>query len=185
MTIETNSGVKKLNLYISGGKVSEVCVEIGKAEFEPAKIPVLMEGERIIDCPLTIGGKEYRISCVSVGTPHCVVFCDRVDGVDIEHVGPLFEHAKEFPERINTEFVRVVNECTLKMRVWERGNGETRACGTGACAAVVAAVENGFCKKGEDIVVKVPGGDLTVNYTDETVFLTGPAHLVYEGVVEY
>ena len=132
-----------------------------------------------------MGGKDYRITCVSVGTPHCVVFCDRVDGVDIETVGPLFEHAEFFPRRVNTEFVRVVNDCTLKMRVWERGNGETRACGTGACAAVVAAVENGFCRKGEDIVVKVPGGDLTVNYTDETVLLTGPAELVYEGVTEY
>jgi len=185
LTIETNSGVKNLSLYIRGGKVSEVCVEIGKAEFAPDKIPVLMEGERIVDRPLTIGGKEYRVTCVSVGTPHCVVFCDRVDGVDIETVGPLFEHAEVFPQRINTEFVRVVNECTLKMRVYERGNGETRACGTGACAAVVAAVENGLCKKGEDIVVKVPGGDLTVNYTDETVLLTGPAELVYEGVIEY
>ncbi len=185
VTIETNSGVKKLMLYISGGKVSEVCVEIGKAEFDPAKIPVLMEGERVIDRPLTIGGKDYRVTCVSVGTPHCVVFCDRVDGVDIETVGPMFEHAEVFPGRINTEFIRVVNDCTLKMRVWERGNGETRACGTGACAAVVAAVENGFCRKGEDIVVKVPGGDLIVNYTDDTVLLTGPAQLVYEGEVEY
>ncbi len=185
ITVETNSGIKNLKLYLRGGKVSEVCVDIGKAEFAPDKIPTILEGERVIDRPVTIGGKDYRINCVSVGTPHCVVFCDRVDGVDIENVGPLFEHAEFFPRRVNTEFVRVVNECTLKMRVWERGNGETRACGTGACAAVVAAVENGFCKKGEDIVVKVPGGDLTVNYTDETVLLTGPAELVYEGVTEY
>ena len=119
-----------------------------------------------------------------MGNPHCVVFCERVDRVDLPRVGPLFENNKLFPERVNTEFVRVINRKTLKMRVWERSNGETLACGTGACAAVVAAVENCFCAKGEDITVKVRGGQLVVNYTDEAVFLTGNADLVYSGTVE-
>ena len=120
-----------------------------------------------------------------MGNPHCVVFCPRVDNIDIEKIGPRFEKASIFAHRVNTEFVRVVNETTLKMRVWERGNGETLACGTGACAAVVAAVENGYCKKNTDITVKVKGGDLIVNYTDDGVLLTGTTKLVFEGTVEY
>ena len=114
-----------------------------------------------------------------------MVFCDSIDNIDIGTIGPKFENAPIFPERINTEFVRAVNSNTLKMRVWERGNGETSACGTGACAAVAAACVNGKCRKGEDITVKVKGGDLTVNYTDERIILTGDAVLVFEGITEY
>ena len=139
----------------------------------------------MIDYPLSIGEKEYHVTCVSVGNPHCVVFFDAIDSLDIEKTGPEFEYAKVFPERINTEFVRVINSTTLRMRVWERGNGETLACGTGACAAVVAAVENGFCEKGTDITVKLLGGDLVINYTDDRVLLTGNAVMVYEGEFEY
>lgn len=139
----------------------------------------------MIDRPVTIGDKPFKITCVNMGNPHCVVFCRRVDTLDLEHWGPLFEYAPFFPERINTEFVRVVNPTTIKMRVYERGNGETYACGTGACAAVVAAVENGFCKKDTDITVKVRGGDLLVHYSDEGVTLTGDAVLVYEGITSY
>ena len=120
-----------------------------------------------------------------MGNPHCVVFCEDPSVLDLETLGPQFEHAKYFPDRINTEFVRIVNENTLRMRVYERGNGETVACGTGACAAVIAATENGFVEKGKDITVKLIGGDLVVNYTDHEVILTGDAVLVYEGVVEY
>ena len=134
---------------------------------------------------MEIDGETYRVNCVNMGNPHCVIFVDRVDAVDLERIGPKFEHAPLFPERINTEFVRVVNPTTLRMRVWERGNGETMACGTGACAAVVAAVENGFCRRGEEITVKTHGGDLLVRYTDECVTLSGRASLVYEGTVEY
>ena len=112
--------------------------------------------------PVTIGGEAYNITCVSMGNPHCVVFCGAVNDVDLERVGPLFENASIFPERTNTEFVRVVNKTTLKMRTYERGNGETLACGTGACAAVVAAVENGYCQKDQDITVQVRGGELVV-----------------------
>ena len=135
--------------------------------------------------PLTVGGTEYRVTCVSMGNPHCVVFCPRVDGVDIGTVGPLFEHADVFPERVNTEFVRVVNRNTIKMRVYERGNGETPACGTGACAAVAAAVETGQCPRGEDITVKARGGDMIVRYTEHGVTLAGDAKLVYTGVFRY
>jgi carbamoyl-phosphate synthase large subunit len=185
LDIETASGIKHLKLYTQDGRVSSVCVDMGKADLSASSLPTTLKAERIIDYPVTIGGRGYRITCVSVGNPHCVVFCDRVEGVDIERVGPQFECADIFPERINTEFIRVVNKNTIKMRVYERGNGETMACGTGACAAVVAAAENGYCNKGEDVTVKLRGGDLTVNYTDERILLTGDARLVYEGEIEY
>jgi len=183
ITIETKSGIKKLKLYTYGGIVGTVSVDMGVAELAPEKIPVALEGDSIINRPVVIGNKTYKITCVAVGNPHCVIFSDNVDAVNIEEVGPVIENSPLFPERINTEFVRVVNKSTLKMRVWERGNGETLACGTGACAAAVAAVLNGYCDKGVDITVKVKGGDLIVNYTDEAVILTGNAKLVYEGVV--
>jgi len=186
MTIETPSGIKEVKVYLYNGQVRSACVNMGKAEFAPEKLPVNMDKERIINEPITIGGEEYKVTCVSMGNPHCVVFCDRVDNFDVEGVGPLFENNTElFPERINTEFVRVVDKKTIRMRVWERGNGETPACGTGACAAVVAAVENGYCLKDEDIVVRVKGGELIVRYTDKAVYLTGNAELVFEGTIEY
>lgn len=185
MTIETASGIKTLSLFTRNGKVSSVTVDMGKAELNPKQIPVSADTDKVINYPVSIGGKEYKINCCSVGNPHCVVFADNVDKIDIQKIGPLFESADIFPERINTEFVRVVNSKTLKMRVWERGNGETQACGTGACAAVIAAVQNGWCNKGENITVKVKGGDLIVNYTDEKITLTGDCHLVYKGEIEY
>ena len=185
ITVETASGVKNLELYIFNGRVSLVSVDMGKAILEPSQVPCNLNSKRAINVPVDIGGSTYFITCLSMGNPHCVVFCDRVDGVDIDRTGPLFEHSHIFPNGVNTEFVRVVNESTLKMRVWERGSGETMACGTGACAAAVAAVLNGFCEKGSDITVKVRGGDLIVNYTDESIILTGDAKLVYNGVTEF
>ena len=185
MSIETASGVKGLKLYTRAGKVTSVAVDMGKASLRTEDLPCTLPEKEIIDYPVSIGGESRNITCVSVGNPHCVVFTGRVDDVDIEHIGPMFEHADIFPERINTEFVRVVNDNTLKMRVYERGNGETLACGTGACAAVVAAVENGYCKKGEDITVKLRGGDLTVNYTDERIILTGDAVRIFDGCIDY
>jgi carbamoyl-phosphate synthase large subunit len=185
ITVETASGVKNLELYIFNGRVSLVSVDMGKAILEPSQIPCNLNSKRAVNVPVDIGGSTYFITCLSMGNPHCVVFCDRVDGVDIDRTGPLFEHSHVFPNGVNTEFVRVVNESTLKMRVWERGSGETMACGTGACAAAVAAVLNGFCEKGSDITVKVRGGDLIVNYTDESIILTGDAKLVYNGVTEF
>ena len=184
INIETRSGIRDLRLYTRNGKVTTVSVGMGKASVLLKDIPTTIDAERAVNYPLTVGGKEYNVTLVSMGNPHCVVFTDYVDGVDVKGIGPLFENAPEFPERINTEFVRVVNPNTIKMRVYERGNGETPACGTGACAAVVAAVENGFCKKGEDVTVKLRGGDLIVNYTDEKVILIGNAELVYQGYME-
>lgn len=185
MIIETASGIKSLELYTFDGKVRSVSVDMGKAILESAKIPVNLDGDNIVNREVVIGGKNYSITCVSLGNPHAVVFCDRVDAVDVEGIGRQFEASPLFPERVNTEFIRVVNSNTIKMRVWERGNGETWACGTGACAAVVASVLSGKCKKGEDITVKLKGGDLIVNYTDERVLLTGNADLIYSGVIEY
>ena len=185
MRIETVSGVKTLDVYTSTDKVTYVTVDMGRANLEGKNVPCTLSDGRIIDMPTKIGGKDYRITCVSMGNPHCVVFCDKVDAIDLDNIGPRFENAPIFPERVNTEFIRVVNEATIKMRVFERGNGETFACGTGACAAVVAACENGYCSKGKDITVKLRGGDLVVNYTDERVTLSGDAKLVYDGVCEY
>ena len=185
LTIEAGGTVHRLHLYTRFGTVGLVTVDMGKPAFEPANVPVALEGERVIDRPVTIAGGEYRITCLSMGNPHCVVFADRVDEVDVAHLGPQFEHADIFPARTNTEFIRVVNRTTIKMRVWERGNGETRACGTGACAAVVAATENGLCPKGEPITVKVSGGDLIVTYDDDGVRLTGNAELAFTGVTTY
>lgn len=160
-------------------------VDMGRAEFAAEKVPCTLPGPEVIDRPVVIAGTEYRISCVSMGNPHCVVFCPRVDGLELTQIGPQFENAPFFPERVNTEFVRVVNAHTLKMRVYERGSGETWACGTGACAAVAVACRLGFCPEGEDITVKVRGGDLLVNYTPQRVILTGDAAQVYEGRTKY
>jgi len=184
ITIETKSGIKKLALSIRNGKVSSVKVDMGAAELIPEKIPVTLPGETAIAHPLEIGGKDYQITCVSMGNPHAVVFCNDVDNLDVAAIGPLFEYNPLFPDRINAEFVEVVNSTHLKMRVWERGSGETLACGTGACASAVAAVLNGFCEKGTDIKVQLIGGDLIINYTDETVFMTGPCTKVFDGMVE-
>jgi carbamoyl-phosphate synthase large subunit len=185
MTIETDRGVKTVRVYTANGKVTSACVDMGYATLNLEALGLNIPAKEAVDYPVTIGGQPWSITCVDVGNPHCVVFCPRVDGVDLENVGPLFEHADYFPERINTEFIRVVNPGTIKMRVWERGSGETMACGTGACAAVAAAVANGLCEKGRDITVKAKGGDLVVNYTDGAVTLTGDAKLVYEGEAEY
>ncbi len=185
ITIETPSGVTKLKLYTSSGKVTMVTANMGKISFKPKDIPVDTKEKRLVDYPYQVGGRDYNITCLSVGNPHCVVFVDRVDKIDIKKVGPLFENNSLFPERINTEFVRVVNRNMLKMRVWERGNGETYACGTGACAAAAAAIENGYCEKNEPITVKVRGGDMTVVCSDDGVTLTGNAVLVFKGTVRF
>ncbi|MBQ8507587.1 MAG: carbamoyl-phosphate synthase large subunit [Clostridia bacterium] len=184
LDIETASGVKHLKLYTRYGKVSSASVFVGKPQLNPAAVPCTLEAERALNVPAVIGGQEYMLNCMSLGNPHCVVFTDKVDTLDLELTGPQFENAEIFPERVNTEFVRVVNPTTLRMRCFERGSGETMACGTGACAAVVAAVENGLCARDTDISVHVLGGTLTVHYGDEGVTLHGSAELVYEGRLE-
>ena len=185
VTVETGSGLRSVTLYTTNGKVTSASVDMGKAALDASGLKFPIAEPQVVDYPVRIAGRPYRITCVDMGNPHCVVFCDRVDDVDIGFIGPRFEHAPYFPERTNTEFVRVVNPSTIKMRVWERGSGETMACGTGACAAVVAAVANGLCEKGRDITVRVKGGELIVHYTDEGVTLTGDAKLVYTGEFEY
>ena len=185
MTIETGAGIKSVKVYVSNKRVTAVEVYMGKPDFRAASLPCTLEEEEIIDYPITIGAGSYNITCLSVGNPHCVVFKKDIDSLDLNKIGPGFEYADIFPERINTEFVRVVNRHTIKMRAYERGNGETFACGTGAAAAVVAAVENGFCDRGEEITVKLKGGDLAVTYNDDGIYLTGNAVLIYEGEAEY
>ncbi|HHZ06029.1 MAG TPA: carbamoyl-phosphate synthase large subunit [Clostridiales bacterium] len=184
ITVETLSGIKTLKVYRQDGEVRQVRVDMGKAELNPQNIPVAMDMEKVINQPVKIDGSDYSITCVSMGNPHCVVFVNSVDAIDIEDIGPKFEFDPMFPERVNTEFVKVIDENTIKMRVWERGSGETWACGTGACAVAVAAVENGFCKKNEDITVRLKGGDLIIKYTDDTVYMTGAADRVFDGTVE-
>ncbi len=185
LTVETGSGIKTVTLYTTNGKVTSACVDMGRATLDTAALKFTIPEKTVVDYPVRVAGRPYNITCVDMGNPHCVVFCPRVDAVDVDFIGPRFEHAPYFPERINTEFIRVVNPSTIKMRVWERGSGETMACGTGACAAVAAAIANGLCPKDTDITVRVRGGDLIVHYTDESVTLTGDAKLIYVGEVAY
>ena len=181
LSVETKSGIKYLRLYTENGKVKRVRVDMGKADFDPKSLPVLLEGAAV-DRPVKIAGGLHRITCVSMGNPHCVLFEDP-DGADLERIGPLFENAPLFPERVNTEFVKVIGKNALKMRVWERGSGETMACGTGACAAAAAACACGKCDAAQDILVKLRGGDLVI-HVGETVFMTGEAEKVFSGEVE-
>ncbi len=185
LTVETVGGVKQLHLFTRYGQVSSVAVDMGPASFDPKAVPCNLPGDRAVRVPAVIGGKKHTVTCVSMGNPHCVVFTDGVDALDLKAIGPAFENDPLFPERVNTEFVRVVNRTTLRMRCFERGSGETMACGTGACAAAAAAVENGLCAKGVDIQVQVPGGKLLVRYTDETVTLTGKVEMVFEAETTY
>ena len=183
--MDTLSGVKKLKLNVKDGKVDTVCVDMGKAILEPEKIPVKAD-KIMINEPVTVAGKEYKLTAVSMGNPHAGCFVDDVDSLDLEKIGPDFENLSIFPDRVNTEFVRVIDDKTLQMRVWERGSGETFACGTGTCATVVAACLNGICKKDTDVTVHLIGGDLIIRYcSDGTVFMTGKAETAYEGVFEY
>lgn len=186
ISIETLSGIKYLNLNVENGKVKSVEVDMGKAILAPAEIPVIFDGERMIDQPVEVNGGVYRMTAVSMGNPHAVTFVDDVDCLDLEKIGPNFENLAIFPDRVNTEFVRVIDSTTLQMRVWERGSGETYACGTGACATVVAAVLNGICEMDTPITVRLRGGDLKiVCESDMRVLMTGPAQKSYEGVFEY
>ncbi len=184
VSIETLSGVKTLKLYTdSNGLVSSAKVDMGAPVLEGRLIPSLMQGDTVVNAPIEVDGKKFGATLVSMGNPHCVVFEDP-DKVGLEHYGPLFERHKLFPERINTEFVRVIDQKRLKMRVWERGSGETLACGTGACASVVAAVLNGYCKKNTEVSVFLQGGELRITYTDDTVYMVGAAKLVFTGEIE-
>ena len=184
-TLETLGGIKVLKLNVSDGKVISVTVDMGKAILKPADIPVLLDGDCIVSKKTILAGKEHEITCVSMGNPHCVIFTKDIDNLNLEKIGPDYENDPIFPERVNTEFVEIIDNKTLKMRVWERGSGETWACGTGASAVCVAAVLNGICDYDTDVLVKLRGGDLTINYKkDGTMYMTGPATFVFDGELE-
>ena len=184
LRIETKSGVRELWLTPENDTVTSVKVDMGRAELRPEKIPVTLDGESVISRPVVIGDAKYEITCVSMGNPHAVVFVENTDALDLRKIGAQFENSPLFPDRVNAEFAEVIGANELKMRVWERGSGETQACGTGACAAAVAAVLNGHSDKGTDIKVQLPGGELIINYTDATVYMTGDCVKVFDGVVE-
>ncbi len=185
ITIETLSGIKTLYLTVENDSVVSARVDMGAPILISKDIPVTAETEKFIAENITVNGKDYNVTCVSMGNPHCVTFCDEVASLPLEKIGPPFEKHEMFPEQINTEFVKVIDRNTLEMRVWERGSGETLACGTGACATAVAAVLNGHCDKNSDITVKLIGGDLVINYTDETVFMTGNCIKAFDGEIEF
>ncbi len=184
ISIETDYGIKRLKLIKRNGKVWGASVLMGKPQLVPAALPMLASGEDFINRPIEVLGQTYMATCLSVGNPHMVIFTDDLEAVQLEKIGSHFEHHEWFPERVNVEFVKVFSRDILYMRVWERGNGYTNACGTGSCAAVVAAVLNGLCEKGQEITVKQPGGDLIISYDGENISMTGSAEKLFEGVVE-
>lgn len=186
VTLETLSGIKYLTLTIENNEVTYVKVDMGSAILTPKEIPILSNTERFINAPMIIDEMTYHVTGVSMGNPHAITFCDDVDSLNLETIGPKFEFHPLFPDRINTEFVQILDEKTVKMRVWERGSGETWACGTGACAVAVASVLNGYCKQGEEIHVILRGGDLYITYNEDgTVLMKGPATKVFDGTIEY
>lgn len=185
ITLETNSGIKYLKLFVKDGKVDSVTVDMGKAILKPRDIPVDSDLDLFVAQPVEVAGKEYKITAVSMGNPHAIVYVDDVDSLDLEKIGPDFENHKLFPNRVNTEFIKVIDDKTLQMRVWERGSGETFACGTGACASVVSSVLNNYCKYDEEVLVHLRGGDLRITYKkDGTVMMTGPATQVFDGEID-
>lgn len=186
ISVETLGGIKYLELTVKDGKTELVRVNMGKPELSPKLIPVVSgspEDEAVIDAPILVGGREYRMTSVSMGNPHTVVYVDDVDGLDIEEIGPKFENHERFPNRVNTEFVKVLDRHTAQMRVWERGSGETLACGTGACAVAVSCILNGLTE--DKVTVKLLGGDLEIEWDREAdvVYMTGPATVVFDGEI--
>lgn len=181
ISVETLGGIKYLDLTVENGKVALVKVDMGSPILTPAQVPVIADGESAVDEPICVDGVEYRMTCVSMGNPHAVVYMEDVDNLDIEKIGPSFENHERFPNRVNTEFVKVLDRKTAQMRVWERGSGETLACGTGACAVAVACILNGLTDN--RVRVKLLGGDLLIEWDKEkdTVYMTGPAEVVFDG----
>lgn len=185
ISIATGAGIKYLELTVENGKVKSARVDMGEPILTPAEIPCLFEDETAVARPITVNGADYSVTCVSMGNPHAVVYLDDVDGLDIEKVGPYFEKHELFPRKINTEFIKVLSPDCLQMRVWERGAGETWACGTGACASLVATVLNGLCER--KATLKLRGGDLLIEWDEKTnhVFMTGPAVTVFTAEIDY
>ena len=184
ISIVSAGAVKYIDLFVEDGKAKSVKVNMGSPELIPEKIPVLSDKDKVVDEAINVCGKEYRMTCVSMGNPHAIVFMDDVENLKIEEIGPYFENHECFPNRTNTEFVKVLDKNTVQMRVWERGTGETLACGTGCCATVVACVLNGLTEN--KVTVKVLGGELLIEWDREknVIFMTGPAAIVFEGEIE-
>ena len=182
IALETLSGIKRIKITVKDGKAVAARVNMGAPILNGREIPTKFDGETVVSQNLTIDDKAYAVTCVSMGNPHCVLYTDDVHALDLPRIGPKFENHEMFPDRINTEFVHIVSETELDMRVWERGSGETLACGTGACAATVAAILNGDCKRDTEIKVNLLGGTLYINWTaDGDVYMTGPAETVCTG----
>lgn len=184
ISIETLAGIRYLKLQVEDGRVSKVQVNMGEPVLAPEQIPVTAEREPVVREPIEVCGRDWEMTCVSMGNPHAVIFMDRpVKELALEEIGPSFENHERFPKRTNTEFIRVLKPNRLEMRVWERGAGETWACGTGACAAVVAAVLNGLCER--KAVVELLGGDLEICWEEEDncVYMTGSATTVFDGEI--
>lgn len=183
LSIETGAGIKYLELVVEDGAVSQVKVDMGEPILKSSQIPVKTEKERVIGEPMEVEGKEWNMTCVSMGNPHAVVLVPDTKAFEIEKYGPAFENNEIFPKRTNTEFVQLLSRNEINMRVWERGSGETLACGTGTCASVMACILNG--ETDNEVLVHLLGGDLTVKYDERTnhIFMTGPAATVYEGEI--
>lgn len=183
ISVESGAGIKYLTLYVEEGTVQQVRVDMGEPILEPAQIPVVSDRQRVIDEPIMVDGKEWRMTCVSMGNPHAVVFVDDVKEFPLEQIGPKFENHERFPKRTNTEFVEIISRTEASMRVWERGSAETWACGTGTCATVMACILNGLTD--HKVLVHLRGGDLTIEYDEKTnhIFMTGPATEVFSGEI--
>lgn len=181
--LETGAGIKILKLHVESGRVDKVTVDMGEPILQPALIPVTLGEEKAVSVPLKIDNVEYKITCVSMGNPHAVVFTKGIDQLKLTELGPKFENNPVFPKRTNTEFIEILDRSTLKMRVWERGAGETLACGTGACASLVAAVLNGFSER--KATLQLLGGNLEIEWNESSnhVFMTGSAVTVFEGTL--
>ena len=184
LRVETLSGIKTLQLFVADGQVERVRVNMGVPLLHPEQIPVIGEGDQLVSAPISVNGADYRMTCVSMGNPHAVVFMEELDDLEIQDLGPLFEGHSRFPERVNTEFAQVLDEKNIRMRVWERGSGETMACGTGACAVAVAAALNGYA--GRQVTLHLLGGDLEIQWEDDDgcVYMTGPATTVFTGEIQ-
>ena len=186
ISVSTKSGIKYLDLTVRNGKVALVRVNMGSPVLTASQIPVVSSTEEMINVPLKVNGETYYITAVSMGNPHAIVYMTDVDHLDIGEIGPYFENHMAFPDRVNTEFVEVLDDHTLKMRVWERGSGETLACGTGACAVAVASILNGHVDGEKPVTVKLLGGDLEIFWDrqENLVYMTGPAATVFDGEID-
>lgn len=186
IAIETLSGIKNIKVYTENDKVTTATVNMGEPILRAKDIPTTFDDEMVIDKTINVAGVDVEVTCVSMGNPHCVIFAPNVSDLMLDRIGPDFENFEAFPDRINTEFVELIGENTIKMRVWERGSGETLACGTGACASVVASILCGHCKKDTDIKVILLGGELVIKWDSKSgdVFMTGPATTVFTGEID-